>query len=405
MNLSEHQDTFRVIGITAAVFLLIGLGGWYLFLSQNTSTIESVGESRGFSVGIPSFSGSRGSAIENLAQGLARSGEETTATSSGKRPPRLWQINKTPVAGAGFVVNGSSTIVRFVERSSGYVFDANPETSEVIRLTNTSLGTVYDAQIGSKETLLLRTLDDVGAVHTHIATFGTTTEGGLHDLETTDVGSTHAIAFRDDIPLLLVGENGSRLVASSTKKQETLFSSPLQGWRIVRTHPLVVMERPGSSVLGSAFTVGSQGRFEKITTGRGLTLATHPESDAHLIGEEGDAMRLFAQLPGSTTRTSLDIRTVADKCAWAPGRSFTAYCAAPQGDIPSNFLDAWYRGTVHTQDHWFTVEASSGTVESLFAPGSDIELDVEYPRVDQSARYILFMNARDKSLWLLRTLE
>lgn len=407
MNLSEHHETFRIIGITAAMFLLVGLGGWYVFLSRSTSTIESVGESRGFSVGIPSFSGTRGSAIENLVQGLTpESVTETAATTStGARAPRLWQINQTPVAGASFM-SGSTTIVRFVERSSGHVFDANPETGAVTRRTNTSLGTIYEAQIGAGDILLLRTLDESGATRTLSATFGTTTEDGLRDLETKDLGPSLAIAFRDEVPLLLLEDaGGSRLIASSTDDQESLFSSALTGWRILRTSPLVLAERAGSDILGSAFRVDTQGRFKRIATERGLTIAAHPESDAFLIGEDSGKLTLSAHVTASSTRTTLPLATTADKCVWAPGRSLTAYCAVPQGDVPQNFLDAWYRGLTHTTDHWFTVQAGAGTAERLFAPEGDRELDVEYPQVDESARYILFINARDKSLWLLRIVE
>ncbi len=405
MNLSEHQDTFRIIGITAAAFLILGLGGWYIFLSRSEANLESIGESRGFSVGIPSFSGSRGSTIENLVQGLAPRGAEPIGTSTNIRPPRLFQVSQTPVAGAAFIVNGSTTLIRFVERSNGHVFDANLETGEVIRRTNTSLGTIYEAHVGSGEAFLLRTLDDEGDVRTLFATFGTTTENDLRDLETRDVGPTHGVAFRGETPLFLFGNGGSRLVASSTNKEELLFSSSLQGWHIVRTSPLVVAERPAHGILGSAFRVFSPSRIERIATERGLTIAAHPQSEAYLIGTAGESMALFAQTSATTTRALLDIKTIADKCAWAPGRSLTAYCAVPQDETPGGFLDLWYRGAVHTNDHWFTVESGSGTTERLFAPEGDLILDVENPHIDESARYILFMNARDKSLWTLRIYE
>ncbi len=404
MKISVNHDTFRLVGIAAIVFLLVGLGGWYVFLSGRTTEVALTGESRGFSVGIPSFSGSRGSTLENLVQGLPLNEEVHVATSSHPRPPRLWQVNQTPVAGAGFVIQGSTTLIRFVERSNGHVFDANVETGEVARRTNTSLGTIYDAQIGSIEGLLLRTLDASSTVHTLIGAFGTTTENDLQELNVVDVGPTHTITFRGDTPLLLVGDTESRLVASTTNsKERALFTSPIRKWHITRADPLIVAEPAASGILGSAFSVGTGGVLTNVATKKGLTIAAHPESNVFLVGEEGENLALSV-LSGTTTR-SLSIQTIAEKCIWAPGRALIAYCAVPKEAPKSGFLDAWYRGATHTSDRWYTVESATGASEILYTPSEDIELDVEFPAIDESARYMLFINARDKSLWALRIYE
>ena len=47
---------------------------------------------------------------------------------------------------------------------------------------------------------------------------------------------------------------------------------------------------------------------------------------------------------------------------------------------------------------------SAGSTKLLYAPG-DIMLDVENPAIDDAGAYIAFMNAADKSLWLLRIKE
>jgi len=44
-------------------------------------------------------------------------------------------------------------------------------------------------------------------------------------------------------------------------------------------------------------------------------------------------------------------------------------------------------------------------VELLYASGNMLQIDVENPSVDANGEYIAFMNARDKSLWLLRIAE
>ena len=406
--MSDYENIFKIVGGTAVAFLLFGLLGWYLFLSRNTSELESIGESRGFSVGIPSFAGTRGSTIENLAQGLAlQSGNATDSTNtSDTRAPRLWVVNQTPVAGAGFITNGSTTLIRFVERSTGHVFDANPETSEVVRRTNTSLGPVYQAYVGSGETVILQTLGDDGIARTLLGTFGTTTEEGLQDLDTIELGSAMEAGFSgEDAVLLTKSETGSAVVKAG-ESEGILFSSPLSHWHMARIDTLVLTERSASNIVGSAFHVTPQGTLTKITSAPGLTLAVHPTTDAYLIGSDtGRALALSVQPGRDATSVALDIQTTAEKCVWAPGTSLTAYCGVPQEPPATPFLDLWYRGKTHTDDSWFVIESSTGSAEPLFTPPSDTDLDVENPMVDESARYILFTNARDKSLWLLRIIE
>jgi len=76
----------------------------------------------------------------------------------------------------------------------------------------------------------------------------------------------------------------------------------------------------------------------------------------------------------------------------------------PQRPTPADFLDLWHRGEVHTADAWWRVDMSAGSTELLYSPG-DIMLDVESPVIDDEGEYIAFMNAADKSLWLLRIKE
>jgi len=136
----------------------------------------------------------------------------------------------------------------------------------------------------------------------------------------------------------------------------------------------------------------------------GLTLLPHPSSRALLYGASGGTLTLFARTSATSTSGSLPIRTTADKCVWDPKQQFIAYCAVPQSLPAPSFLDRWYRGEVHTADAWWRVDAGAASAELLFSPGNAV-LDVERPVIDNSGNYIAFVNAVDKSLWLLRIEE
>jgi hypothetical protein len=119
---------------------------------------------------------------------------------------------------------------------------------------------------------------------------------------------------------------------------------------------------------------------------------------------------------------SLPIKTISEKCVWAPsnapqsgapgghsvaqnviaGKELVAYCAVPVSPVSGTYLRDWYRGAVHSEDSWWKVDVSAGTVERIFSPDANLSLDVENPSIDGNGSYIAFMNAADKSLWMLR---
>ena len=60
-------------------------------------------------------------------------------------------------------------------------------------------------------------------------------------------------------------------------------------------------------------------------------------------------------------------------------------------------------GAVHTSDTWWRIDASTGEVTPLLEPGdTDKTFDVENPMIDSAGEKIAFMDAKDKSLWILR---
>ncbi len=113
-------------------------------------------------------------------------------------------------------------------------------------------------------------------------------------------------------------------------------------------------------------------------------------------------MSLYAQVDAKASATLLSVHTIADKCVWAPGKELIAYCAVPQSAPSGNFLDNWYKGTTHTVDSWWRIDASGGSAQLVYSPDPSLLLDVEKPTIDGGGNYLAFRNARDGSFWVLR---
>ncbi|TSC62004.1 MAG: hypothetical protein Athens041674_611, partial [Parcubacteria group bacterium Athens0416_74] len=50
---------------------------------------------------------------------------------------------------------------------------------------------------------------------------------------------------------------------------------------------------------------------------------------------------------------------------------------------------------------WWRVDVSANTAEQIYTPEISVALDVEYPHIDSAGTHIAFMNATDKTLWML----
>lgn len=433
MQTINYERIFTYIGIAAIILLLFGLGGWYLFLRNERTAVEGEAAARGFAIGIPSFLGSRGSTAANTSgdpaspeitgntnsafsrllgfgQPAALEAEITPQTgvqSQETRAPRFWRVTSAPVAGMAF--SATSSRLRYVERASGHIFEADPFTGEVARLTNTLTPRVYEASLGGGSSVVLRTIED-GSATTFGGTISTTTQNGLAELKVTNLGTAMGdiVSYTNSPEILMVAPTGdtahlirSRVDGSSPKQ---LFTLPGGDFRIqLIGESILLTERAASGVPGSAFRAAST-LIPLVMNVPGLTTRAQAKTEHMLYSsDDGTQLRLYTKISNANPK-EVPLATVAEKCAWAPTGT-TAYCAAPQGILPKQFLDTWYRGETHTSDVWYTVDTAAAKVGTLFRIDSSYAMDVENPSVDPTGKYIAFQNARDKSLWVLRIAE
>jgi len=403
----------RYTSMAAIVIILGALTFWYFFIQAKQEKVMGEDAARGAGLAPPSLGSIVGSTYENIISSLSTLVSGDGGPESGELP-RLSQVGKTPTAGLGFVGNASSTRLRFVERSTGYIFDVDPTTGTLERLTNTLIPYVYEA-IVAKKGVILRGADDTNTITTVVGTISASSStsananplvqralpDGIRAIATSPTG--------DEVVYINGGEGvftGSRVTWDGAKPQH-LFSSNLSGWqiRLALKDRTVIVQKPSDNVAGSAYVVGGGGTLlPLIRDVQGLTVLPSASSKALLYGESSGSLSLFVRADDTSTSERLPIRTIADKCTWDHGTKPVAYCAVPQGIPPADFLDSRNRGETHTADAWWKVDAGAASAELLFSPGS-AELDVENPVVDDEGNYIAFINARDKTLWLLRIAE
>ena len=406
----------KYIAIGTIALLLGALSGWYFYLRDQSQTIADTAAGRGLGIGVPSFSGATGSTLRNIIYGI--SGSETDNAAQERpvvAPPRLWHTHVTPIAGFGFMRTGTTTLIRFMERSTGNIFDADLETGEVTRITNTLIPAVHEAAFSKDGRVAARAEDAEGTVEAFTGIVSTTTASSTPD-QAALVRSLLGDGVLEVIPSytgqsllsLLEDGAGSALVRSSIRgsEPERLFASAIKGWDVtwLPDNRILLQEKSASGVPSSAFELSPQGTLISLARNvPGLTLLPRASSTALLIGSDNGGLTLSIRSRDDARLIPLPIQTIAKKCAWSPDPRLLAYCAAPL-TAPAPFLDNWHRGLIRTADIIWRIDAATGTTERVVSleEESDTRIDVENPRIDPLGTYFAFQNAHDKSLWVLR---
>jgi hypothetical protein len=409
MRINTSLVRFTVAAIV--VVLLGGLAGWYIFVNKYISTTESQDAARGFGV-TESFGSSLGSGLSNIVSGIVGNIVNNDNTDP-LAAPKLWQVTRTPVAGLGFA--SSSKRLYFAERASGNILVADPLEAKVERLTNTLVPKVLEASFTSDGSVVLRAIDERGETTTFSALISTSSSPAAGDSPNKLEGiflpsgiiSVAAHPVKREL-FFLIRENEGSVGITSTwlgTDQKRILSSSLSDWRIIALADgsRFLVQKPSDDVSGHAFRISSSGALQRVIGNiPGLVLLPRANSAAFAYSSSaGGLLTLFARTGTNSSDITLPVRTVAEKCVWAPETRLILYCAVPQTQPSGTFLRDWYDGSEHSADAIWRIDVSANSAEQIFAPDFNTPLDVEEPRIDSSGTYLAFINGIDKTLWML----
>jgi hypothetical protein len=400
--------------IVAAIIVVVlgGLGGWYMFINKQIDSTEAQDTARGYGAS-ETFGDGIGSTINNLVGdvigGILGNDKDTNAASA----PKLWQITRTPVAGHGFA--SSSPRLYFAERASGNILLADPTTTNVQRLTNTLIPKVLEAYFANDGSVVLRSLSDDGEIQSYAARIATSTSPAAGDTPNKlegaylpgNIVSMGARSTPNELFFLVRENSGSAGIVSNWLggNQKRTLVSALSDWQTIflQDGTKYLIQKASDDVAGYAFKITGAGSLERVIGDLpGLIILPRKNSQAMLFSTaSAGQITLFARANSQTADVRLAIRTLAEKCVWAPDTRLIAYCAVPQTAPSGTILRDRYDGSAHTADAWWRVDVSANTAEQIYTPEISVALDVENPQIDGAGTHIAFMNAADKTLWML----
>ncbi len=356
-----------------------------------------------------------------LETGRSPGGQPSEPAESPLFSSKLLKLVQNPVAGFTPTTLGSSTVVRYMEKETGHIFDIDMSIPAAkSRITNTTIPRVYQSLFGQNgQSVILRYLNDDSLVETYYAKIplASSTEDFRNGVEIKGSFLSKSINDLSLSPsgtkiftLIKFGKSAIGTVSSpdGTKKSQ-IFDSPFTEWLSSWANDKIIMlvTKPSYAAPGYIYTLDSaSGNFQKIYGGtKGLTAILSPDEKKILISESGDGLPQIKIYDISSGRLSaLGLRTIADKCNWVT--SAKIYCAVPDENPESStkYPDLWYQGVVSFKDSLWEIDPETLSTYQIL-PISQVareDLDAINLFQNKSGEYLFFVNKKDSSLWSIK---
>lgn len=415
-----------------ALFFYFGQG----FFTQSDPNFVDTDESRGFTFFPFGRGGSEGTGGQVDPVDTTNGGTDTTNPNEPGEVvepeiERLRLVSDVPTAG-GFVyrrtIENNSffnvtpetiSVMRYIERESGNVYETTELTRINSRVTNTTIPRVLEAMFVDGDSLLVRYIDPISnTLKTFSAAVSQVPETSLVDNEGAGLSRLSGVFLPDGIQDVSINNAGeilytqtspSGLVAIVTdalgQNKKQIFSSPLSEWKpdwAKRSETITMTQYPSSVAFGfSQILNRTTERTSPFISGvRALDVLLSPDGTRALVSyKDGNTQSLFIRNQDGTY-SDTNLSTFAQKCVWSSD-SVLAYCAEPINQISSEAPDLWYQGVESYSDDVWRINTNDATTRVLFSPFEENFYSLDIIDLDISAdeRFLFFRDKDNEYFW------
>lgn len=422
--------------IFALIFIFIGFVFWLFFVKEDTAQTNTQGFERPedfFPVNIP---------------GLDENGEinpdpSRTGFIGTNLIPRLRQLSQVPVAGSiSFEKEGNSSrpivsadgsesvqknkfvVFRYIERSTGHLYEAREDSLTQTRLSNTTIPRVVDSFFSKDGTkVLLRILNEdqetVETLSAKIVQKATTSPSGgsliadgfglegpylttnIIDAEISSKGLTY---------LVPKSTGGSSLVTAALDdlSKKLVFESPLTDWIISRldTTNILMTTKADSRIAGFSYLVNTQNGTSKKILGDLPGLTTNMSLDEKWLiysVSRNNEFGSFVQNMATGETKKLGVNTLPEKCVFSSKDTNIMFCAGPTEMPRTNLPESWYQGLTSLDDSLWKIDLSTQKYDQILGDREESEESFDMIKLEISPNddFMLFVNKKDLTLWSL----
>lgn len=409
------KKLFLIFGITLSI-LLIAFAVWFVAIRDKTvPPSEAIRDLLPFGSGegldIPGF-------VDNSNEG----GDSQFFNDNGAPIARLFPLSTAPVAGMTVFSRGTETLVRYVERTTGHIYEAvlpNTSTSSALerkKITNTTIPKIYEAYFRSDGgAVVLRALrndtdTDVTTAVTLIppTTSSASSSEAVHTLTSINLrGDTGSMSVVGNNIYYSVEDSGAVVSTSfNNSSTNTLFSSQFTDWKVVPSGNGVILQtKPSENSAGYAYSINA-GLVNKLLGPLvGLSVVSNSSGNRLLYSHFTDSgIQTSAKNLQSGVVIDISPSTLAEKCVWSKINSEIIFCGTSIGEFGSQEVSNWYRGAETFSDYIWKHNNADETANIIINPKTTYELDLDVinPQLSPKEDYLIFINKVDMSLWALQ---
>lgn len=331
----------------------------------------------------------------------------------------LRKVAPFPVAGmTSLKSEDGATLVRFIARENGHIFETTTDSAERKRISNTTILGIRDALwLSSGIEFITGFLDDENSeiesfyakikLQNEIDAIGTL-DGAFLPKNITELALS---GDKNKIFYLTPSGGGSIGIISDPNgdNKVQVFDSKLSEWEAQwpAGNKIALTTKASSDVAGHMYFLNSDTKkLERVFSGiDGLTTLSDKDGKRILFTSKNAGRFLLSVLDiKSGDTTDLPVWTFAEKCVWSEKNKDIVYCGVPDFALGGSDLDIWYQGLVSFSDNLWAIDTKTQTTRALIEPINIAgeEIDVIKPTLSPNEDYLFFINKKDSNLWQLK---
>jgi hypothetical protein len=350
--------------------------------------------------------------------------------------PRLRQLFKNPTAGhvsfeketettkiifedetqTEILEKTQNTHFRFVERSTGHIYETTNKSLDLKRISNTSFPQTQTAFFSPNgEHVILQSLD-LNTVKTYVAkilepkeeeTIGSL-EGGFLTINAKNIlpidNNRFVYSFLVEDSKYLMNNLIKEATYTNPTQNTNIFSTPMEFISLSNVgNAINILTNPSFLSVGHYYKI-NQNNLEKIVGDReGLNVK---ENQKYVIYSFSDSINFPTNFIAKQTNQNkrLELNTLPkEKCVFDPKNLDIVYCAVPFMVERGNYPDNWYIGLVNFTDIIYKINLDTEQREIILDQtllGTN-SLDIIDIRISSESEFLTFINKNDLSLWSL----
>lgn len=341
--------------------------------------------------------------------------EQMVSQDTSEPIPKLRKISSDPVAGAVIFSRGTTTIVRFVLKDTGNVYEATSDSLAIKRLTNTTIPKINRSfWLPSGEGFLAQKTDGSLIIETSYirlkptnpetsSEFSISHEAIISDLPT---GIKEVTPSPDSKKIFYyTADSGMRAFISNPDgtNSVSIYSGPISEWvpNWFSKDKVLLVTKSSSESNSYGYLLNIPNKSLIKVFGNIIGSSALPNENEILISSGGVEPSL-SLITNKGSIEAIGAKTLVEKCDWLETNSLV--CAIPKRLSRGSYPDDWYRGTLVTDDviELLDIKKNSVLIISDLKDESGEQVDVQNIQISKDGDYALFVNKINQSLWLLR---